>query len=376
MYRVLMVDDEPQILEGLELLIDWTRTSFYPVDCAYNGIDALRMLESGGYHLLITDIRMPEIDGFQIIEWVCRVHPETMVIILSGYGEFHFAQKAIRLGAIDYLLKPVGADELLSVLHRAEERLHSGITSRRITSGLLRDLFLNVSPDIEGLHKRLQLNRPFCLMLMVFDEACEQMPNDVLEGDEHFICCQMEANSIGVLCLVQENERGDFFKQLAQTLKHTPIRKAVISGSLLDLYQCHGIYNAMYCTLCAMGPGWFVMEKTGITQRTPASLRQVITYINKNYIYNLTLRELSEKFYLNVNYLGQTLNKTLGYQYNHYVMLLRVSAACRYLSDGNASIVEIALRLGYTDVNYFYRQFKTVMNMTVKKYRQLITEVP
>lgn len=117
--RVMLVDDEPFILQGLSRLIDWEGEGCEIVKMAADGREALDYLNDNEADLIITDIRMPRMNGIELLE---RLREEkgtdAYVIILSGYSDFKYAQAAIRYEAMEYLLKPVQKEQLLSVVRK------------------------------------------------------------------------------------------------------------------------------------------------------------------------------------------------------------------------------------------------------------------
>jgi len=89
---------------------------------ASNGLDALKLLEAHKPDLILTDIRMPAMDGLEFVSHIRRKHPDTIVIILSGFKSFDYAQAAIKLGVMDYLVKPCTEEDVREVLGRASEK--------------------------------------------------------------------------------------------------------------------------------------------------------------------------------------------------------------------------------------------------------------
>lgn len=114
--KVLIVDDGHYIVEYLKHLLNWQEFGVNRVETTTNSIEAKRMLKESPPDILITDIRMPEVSGIDLLEYVGELKLKTKVIFLSGYSEFEYAQKAIRLGAFDYLLKPVDKDDMEKVI--------------------------------------------------------------------------------------------------------------------------------------------------------------------------------------------------------------------------------------------------------------------
>ncbi|MDE7176626.1 MAG: response regulator [Lachnospiraceae bacterium] len=120
--RVMLVDDEPFILQGLSRLIDWEGEGCEIVKMAADGREALDYLTENEADLIITDIRMPQVNGIELLE---RIREEKVtdayVVILSGYSDFKYAQAAIRYEAMEYLLKPVQKEQLLTIIRKVAE---------------------------------------------------------------------------------------------------------------------------------------------------------------------------------------------------------------------------------------------------------------
>jgi two-component system response regulator YesN len=106
MYSVLLVDDERIILEGISAIMDWESCGTKLIGTARNGLDAKALAEREKPDIIITDIRMPGMDGLQLVEAVKEIHPDTEFIMLSGFGDFEYARTAMRYGVKHYLTKP------------------------------------------------------------------------------------------------------------------------------------------------------------------------------------------------------------------------------------------------------------------------------
>ncbi|MCM3627000.1 response regulator transcription factor [Paenibacillus glycanilyticus] len=131
MYKVLLVDDEPMIREGLRTLLEWESLGYEVVDTAANGKDALLKCEQHELDLIIVDIRMPEMNGLELIKTI-RENGGTMhVLILSGYADFEYAKQAIVQRIDGYLLKPVDEDELMDYLNALKKELDHEYEARR-----------------------------------------------------------------------------------------------------------------------------------------------------------------------------------------------------------------------------------------------------
>lgn len=123
MYKVLIVDDEYYIRQRLRTCIEWEEEGFEIGGLAQNATEAFNMLSDGSFNLAIIDISMPQKDGLTLISELHENQIDTKIIILSGYGTFEYAQKAIKFGVTEYLLKPLDEDELIKSLHKIKQHL-------------------------------------------------------------------------------------------------------------------------------------------------------------------------------------------------------------------------------------------------------------
>ncbi len=120
MVRMVIVDDKEDIVRGIEKLGGWGNMGIEVAGTANNGKDALEIIRRTDPHILITDIRMPVMDGLELTEKALQLKPQLKIILLSGYDDFAYAQKAIRLGAQEYLLKPTPIDTIVSAVRKVQ----------------------------------------------------------------------------------------------------------------------------------------------------------------------------------------------------------------------------------------------------------------
>lgn len=122
MYKVVIVDDEPIIVEGLSRLLPWEKYGCEVVGTAYNGNEGLEMIRKEKPDVLFSDIAMPGMDGLTMIAALRSEFPEMQISILTGYRDFDFCQRALRLGVARFLLKPSNMEELEEALRTMTER--------------------------------------------------------------------------------------------------------------------------------------------------------------------------------------------------------------------------------------------------------------
>ncbi len=123
MIKILVVEDENIIRKGLIGTIDWLSAGFVVAGEAINGKDGLEKIEKIKPDLVITDIRMPVMDGLEMLRKAEEKNFKFEKILLTSYGEFEYAQEGIKLGVIDYILKPIDEDIFYKALEKAKEKI-------------------------------------------------------------------------------------------------------------------------------------------------------------------------------------------------------------------------------------------------------------
>lgn len=147
LYRIILVDDEEEVRKGIIRKIDWASAGFKVVGDAENGEDALEKIENLEPDVVLTDIRMPYMDGLVLTEKIRQKYPSIKVLIFSGYDDFEYAKRAIKLNVTEYILKPVNVEELTLILKRIKHNLDEEIEQKRNVN-LLRESYKNSLPII------------------------------------------------------------------------------------------------------------------------------------------------------------------------------------------------------------------------------------
>ncbi|THF75242.1 response regulator [Cohnella fermenti] len=145
MYKLIIVDDEILVRDAIKSQMNWTEYGFECIGDCEDGIEALEFMEREQADVVLTDIGMPFMDGLELTRELAERHPDAKVVILTGYDDFDYAQRAVKLQAVDYLLKPITSVELGTVL----ARLRQDLDSQR-----------NKEQDYEQLRRQLAENMP------------------------------------------------------------------------------------------------------------------------------------------------------------------------------------------------------------------------
>lgn len=130
MYKLILVDDEEDVREGVLHEIDWESLGFSVVETAENGQEAMEYIERLQPDIVVTDIHMPFMNGLQLAEWIRSHDPSMKIMILTGYDEFEYAQKAIKLQIDEYVLKPFTALDLQAALVKVKQQMDQEVAEK------------------------------------------------------------------------------------------------------------------------------------------------------------------------------------------------------------------------------------------------------
>lgn len=122
-YRVIIADDEPKIIQLIRLLGQWDKYDIEIVDECHDGMSALESIKKHRPDFVLSDIKMPDLDGLELIRMTREAGIESLFILISGYRHFEYARSAVALNVVDYLLKPVDEEQLNKTLEKACRQL-------------------------------------------------------------------------------------------------------------------------------------------------------------------------------------------------------------------------------------------------------------
>lgn len=193
MYRVLIVDDESSVRSGLRDCVDWEALGLEIAGEAEDGEIALPLAASASVHIVLTDVRMPHMDGIALAQKLRETHPSVKVILISGFGDVDYLKSALKLEAVDYILKPVRLQELNEVLSRVVRILQEEDAARQSwldqqmklnqSIPLLRERYLTTLV-VDGIKSRDSLEEKFQLLNIQLPVEVEQLGVFVIRVDD------------------------------------------------------------------------------------------------------------------------------------------------------------------------------------------------
>lgn len=390
MYRVLIVDDEPIICKGLRDTIEWDSLGLEISGEAHNGTDALSLVQAHHPHILLTDIRMPGMDGITLIKTLRDLHVQMKIIILSGYSDYAFLKEAIRLGVDGYLLKPIDIDELISnladlvnsieketfrttQLDRGMELLKANTLNRLVTHAIGRGEF---DEKASFLDISLTAERYLCAVCIPQSE-CDGLPGGtdppmalvIRDLCNNLLGCKgitfVDAKYRAVMVLF--GAPGDGLYDVADRILSYVSQQVISNGHLPVLYGIGKIVDTVedLWKSYAFATERFDREKTA-TEAEPldgkwnSTVDRTLAYIAAHHQEAISLKQVACVCGINTSYLGQIFKKATGESFTNYVNRFRIDKAKELLAQSTLKVYEVAEKVGFTDYHYFLKIFKKI----------------
>lgn len=357
MTRIMLVDDEPQVCVALTRIINSLGESgeFVVVEQKENGKSAMEYLQQAQIDVVITDISMPVMDGIALAKHIMELYPEIVVVFLTGFSDFAYAQQSVRYRVYDYILKPVDKEELLRVLKAAGEE-----AVRRQTSHISNHLAeLQRSGIFEIIYGALK-SREIMIAINTIqkDVVCASIKKIFMETIK------------GVASIKKSRQIASFLVYQLQMI-YPQIADGEASNKLLDerLAQCR---SAQEIWIALKQNILYLLEQFASKGKTRSHLNEIKAYICKEYSKDISLQMLSDQFELSPNYISEIFREDGGQNFLDYLIEVRLEKAVSLLRQTDLKIYQIAKMVGYNDANYFNKMFKKRIGISPGEFRNKI----
>ena len=401
MHKLVIVDDEYLVRLGIRETIDWAANGIEVIGDASNGKQGYEMIKELNPDLVITDIKMPIMNGVDLVKTLHKDGFNGEIVVLSGYKDFEYAKETFENGIFSYVVKPIDNDELLEVVLRAVAKLEQKIKDRTLTSKFQTELptlqseFMKkllssnsfVGSDIpsELLNHDISLPTNGTMALISIEEMFKSKKSEL----NIYINLLKEALSKEKIAFVD----FDFQDSIVMFLNSNDIEKislicrdtfipfeqktltALTIG--LTLYSSLEYIQKTYesCLKLVQSKLLFHLNTVEMelddqtSYRHRQSISQFYSIIAEKYSTQLTVRSVSDEMNVSESYLMHLLKDNLGKTFNEILTGYRIGIAKRLLLSGKYRINEVSDKVGYIDVKYFSQVFKKIVGVTPSDYQ-------
>lgn len=400
MYKVLIADDEDIIRRGLASMVkQYDRLEV--VALAEDGELALEQAKQTCPDLMLVDINMPFMDGFEFIQAAKKLLPDGEIVIITGYDDFAFVQKALQMGVADYLLKPIMEEPFFKVLEKAVTRLDSRAKSRKymtwLTSqmeqnhpSLVNDFFrswmrtgmdqVEIEDRMQYLH--IEIPTPYWVTILYLrsdpdQEAslidwdmelllygCDNIAHEIVTPFCPILTFRAEDSALAIISKVLPQQDWEelsrkltepietYLRIKAELVRHQgnslPEFPEVVERALAD-YKARRKYSEIVTSVLSM-----VEKQWGNSE--------------------FSLQSAADQLYVTPQYLSRIFHRETGDTFGSYLTRKRIKEAMRLLQNQNLKMYEIAERTGYSSQHYFSNAFKRALGISPAEYRKNILE--
>lgn len=401
MYKVLIADDEAIIRGGLARFVE-SDPEFRVVATAEDGRAALAMAREHRPDLALVDINMPFINGLALTEQLLALEPDMVIVIISGYDDFTYAQNALRLGVMDYVLKPVMEDDFFDLLRRVKTRLAETRGRQRYLSWA-RDQMERYKPslvdhffqkwsarqldalEVEEQLRYLGIDIPQQYEIMAIDlrddyeQQSDGQPEEVWDENLLYYACQNIVEELysaqtqplsfrdqkGIMMVLSAQLANDRAQQLMQNIRETVERYLPVKVTM------------------ARASGSGVSRVPDVIDKAMAALEDQIQYSNVvtnalQYVdRNLSNPELSlqmaaNALFISPQHLSRVFKHETGDTFGTFLAQARIRRAMALLRQPKLKMYEVSSRCGYSSQYYFSSTFKKALGLSPNEYRKNI----
>lgn len=400
MYKVLIADDEDIIRRGLASMVK-QNDRLEVAALAEDGEIALEQAEQTRPDLMLVDINMPFLDGFAFIQAAKKLLPDAEIVIITGYDDFAFVQKALQLGVSDYLLKPIMEEPFFKVLDKAVSRLDSRERSRKYMDWLtgqmeqnrpsmVNDFFrswlrngmdrLEIEDRMEYLH--IEIPTPYWITILHLRSDPDQEAS-LTDWDTDLLlygCDNIAREIFAPVCpILTFRAEGDALVIVSETLSQGEWEE--LSQKLTGPIESYLRVKAEL----VRHQGDSLTEFPEVVERALAEYNArrkysevvagVLGMIEKQWGNSeFSLQSAADQMYVTPQYLSRVFHRETGDTFGAYLTGKRIKEAMRLLQNQNLKMYEIAQRTGYSSQHYFSSAFKRALGISPAEYRKNILE--
>lgn len=362
-YSVVIIDDEPWTREVVKHLGCWKELGLSIVGEASDGDLGLEMVRELRPDLILTDVRMPYLNGIDLVRTLRAEHNEAQVIFFSGYDDSSYIRSALRLGAADYLLKPIKPNEL-------NERLEKCVEARKRWAAEKSESNTNIAKAPGFIDAAWA--KPFYLL-------CGELQLVLQSGETTAV--EKKLAEIRILITQHEGDEPPASSLIQVYYAMMGTLQRFISDSGYSVDEVFGKNDTAFVfgreSTCASLFRFtrellvIAVERVSDLTRnsTKLNLEAVREFVKESYTRGITLEETASHFYVTKEYLSKVFKMKFGEGFTEYVTKLRMERALRLMSEYEIAIKDIGPAVGYFDTAHFYRVFKKHFGFTPGQMR-------
>lgn len=381
MWKLLIADDEPKIRKGIRRIINWEQYGICDIVEAEDGEQALEIIQNNNINIMLLDINMPFLNGIQLLEKIQQIDSRISIIIISGYDEFSYAQKALKYNVLEYILKPVNKNELENVIRKALDKIEKDQKDKNYLEWANKQLDTNLEyfkntifskwlsnklsdkemlEDLNFLGKRFDNNIGMILISTMnknsesrynkkwndrlIEFAIENIVNeDFKDISNKIISIDDNDNIIIILEITDVSEWIAYKRELKKKINLYLKFDVILEQKNTDegILSTKVIYNE-------------ILECIKNKKKYSKLVLHVINYLETNYyLSDININDIAKNLEVTPSYLSKLLKKETGLSFVEYLTDIRIKKSIILMMDTTIKIYDVAELVGYSNQHYF-----------------------
>lgn len=358
--KMLIVDDEYPIREMLRRTVPWNEYNINVVGIAENGAEAMEIIRAVKPELVLSDIRMPEMDGIALAKWVYQNYTDTKVVFLSAYRDFENAKKAFKYDVVDYILKPMEEEQLFEVINKIRaEFIDKRNEAKR--KERMKDI---IEDQIPLIYEKYASN---------LDKIFNSMKSYEWENSEKYIREYFEhsRNNRKIMeeyAYVIALEVLAVLRRLQDQDKAFPQYK--ISGEKINrLKDMKDVFETREFVIEIFKEYFNLMLELGKPSKQ-VLIKQIKDYIKKHCTDVITISHVASQFFISSSYMSRLFKNVEGSTFVEYLVKCRLEKARDLLMSTDFKIYHISNCSGFGSEKHFIRVFKKHFGLPPLQYKE------
>lgn len=358
MYKVLIIDDDKSTRYMLKRFKKWESYGFAIEDEACDGKEALQKLKSCHFDLIITDIKMPGMDGIEFMHELKSMKWQVCVIFLSTHSNFEYAKQGIRLGVFDYMTKPLNDDLLSEALERAKNYLDEEFIKRTKIEAEKKQL-----ADSAKLYYPQKREKKITAYLLSgsatitgeIESAFEEI-TDIFDSDLY---------KIGILLNTMLANLSEKIYTIFPWLQK-------LEGNIFtyDMTDAQSIAEMKQKFLVNVNNGLGIIRKYEL-HHTDSVVRKTCAYVVEHVEQDINLEMIAKEVHISKDYIGKLFKQKTGCNFIDFVTRVKMERAKYLIKTGDFKNYEVSEKLGYSKPDYFTRLFKKYTGYTPTEFKKI-----
>ncbi|MFE5324407.1 response regulator [Paenibacillus sp. NPDC056579] len=382
--NILIVDDESIIGDGVKRTLN-ARFPSFRVHLATSPEEAVQVLRSQSIDVVLTDILMPGMTGLELMSISRKRHPHVKWVVISAHSEFAYAQEAVRLGARDYLLKPIGKElltELIRTLHEEVQKETQSTQEAQLLKANLKYLreavfqrwasgldigridlkpFIESHPQFHLVMVKMESDRKVHLEHFIIENVFSELIEQYGQG---FVVSYDSQSLLGLITLREPLSLDSLTNELKTHLKtYLKVPFQIMTSGLVDDFRTvpEQVQRLRQASTTQVYEHY---ARGGDT-----AIEVALQYIRTHFHADLSLEKVASIVFLNPVYFSQLFKQKTGLGFKEYVIQLRMEQAKQLLHNPQLKLADVAERIGYQDMRHFTQVFRKKFSITPTEYR-------